>query len=59
LDGQASNENWWQWKGGKESAEDKPNQRKARDRLIEMVADDTPTEERRFGEGDFLRPSFL
>ena len=30
-----------------------------RARLVKMVADDTPVNERRFGEGDNLRPSFI
>jgi polygalacturonase len=58
LDGQASNENWWAWKGRRQ-ASSKGNQKKARDRLIKMVENNTPPEERRFGEGDFLRPSFV
>jgi polygalacturonase len=58
LDGQASEENWWAWKGGK-LANGKGNQKKARDRLIKMVGSNTPPDERRFGEGDFLRPSFV
>jgi unsaturated rhamnogalacturonyl hydrolase len=59
LDGQASDDNWWEWKGKKESAPGRPNQKKARDRLIKMVEQNIPPEQRRFGEGDFLRPSFI
>jgi len=58
LDGQASNENWWAWKGGR-SAGNTPNQRKDRDLLGEMVRDDIAPGQRRFGEGHFLRPSFV
>src|SRR6266704_6885698 len=58
-DGQDGNENWWEWKGKKVSKPDRPNQKKARDRLIKMVEQNIPPEQRRFGEGDFLRPSFI
>jgi unsaturated rhamnogalacturonyl hydrolase len=59
LDGQASDENWWQWKGKKQTQPGVPNQKPARDRLVKMVAENAPVEQRRFGEGDFLRPSFV
>ena len=56
LDGQASNENWWQWTGKKSGA---LNQKAARQRLVKMVEENAPVEQRRFGEGDYLRPSFV
>jgi unsaturated rhamnogalacturonyl hydrolase len=56
LDGQASNENWWRWKGKKPGV---PNQKAARDRLVKMVEQNLPVAQRRFGEGDCLRPSFV
>jgi unsaturated rhamnogalacturonyl hydrolase len=59
LDGQASEENWWQWKGGKTGREGGPNQKSARDRLGKMVDENVPVEKRQFGEGSFLRPSFV
>jgi polygalacturonase len=59
LDGQASDENWWQWKGGRGAKEGGPNQKSARDRLGKMVDEHTPVEKRQFGEGSFLRPSFV
>jgi len=59
LDGQASDENWWQWKGGKTAKDGSPNQKPARDRLGKMVDQNAPIRERRFGEGSFLRPSFV
>ena len=61
LDGQAANDNWWPWKGKKEFGykEGSPQQKTARDRLIKMVADGTPVAERKFGEGDYLRASFI
>ncbi|HMP82890.1 MAG TPA: glycoside hydrolase family 88 protein, partial [Verrucomicrobiota bacterium] len=63
LDGQADMTNWWPWKGrwkGRDLA--KPGeliQKPARDRLIKMVADNVPVDQRRFGNGDGLRPSFI
>ncbi|HSU56531.1 MAG TPA: glycoside hydrolase family 88 protein, partial [Candidatus Dormibacteraeota bacterium] len=59
LDGQASDENWWQWKGKKEVKPGSPNQKPARDRLVKMVDQNIAAKERRFGEGGFLRPSFI
>jgi unsaturated rhamnogalacturonyl hydrolase len=60
LDGQASDQNWWLRKG-KKGTGDKPaqTQKAARDRLIKMVDQNVPVEQRQFGEGDFLRPSFI
>lgn len=59
LDGQASDENWWQWKGGRGAKERGRNQKAARDHLGKMVDDNVPVEKRQFGEGSFLRPSFV
>lgn len=61
LDGQAGPENWWIWKGREEYGwkEGMPQQKPARDRLIEMGERNVPVEERQFGDGDYLRPSFL
>lgn len=61
LDGQAANENWWSWKGKKEFgwSSGMPQQKAARDRLAKMVEQGTPVAERKFGEGDYLRPSFI
>jgi Endopolygalacturonase len=59
LDGQAGDENWWQWKGGRGTKEGSPNQKLARDRLGKMVDQNVPVEKRQFGEGSFLRPSFV
>lgn len=63
LDGQASRENWWIWKGQEEYGwqEGMPHQNLEdnRTRLIELAAEDTPVEERVFGEGYYLRPSFV
>jgi len=61
LDGQAANDNWWPWKGKKEYGwkDGAPQQKSARDRLVKMVELGTPVTERQFGEGDYLRPSFI
>ena len=57
LDGQADATHWWPWKGRESrGAEARPG---AGARLIKMVADGTPVDQRRFGEGDNLRPSFI
>lgn len=48
LDGQATETNWFAWKNSS-----------ARAKLVKMGADNVPVEERRFGEGYNLRPSFI
>jgi unsaturated rhamnogalacturonyl hydrolase len=49
------------WKGNKRGGwkEGMPNQLAARARLVQMVDQNTPVEERRFGEGDYLRSNFI
>lgn len=61
LDGQADTEHWWPWKGNREDgwSEGMPRQHDARDRLFQMAEDGVPVEERTFGDGDYLRPSFI
>lgn len=61
LDGQADNTNWWPWKGKAQYGwvPGTPEQSTARDRLIAQVAAGTPVEERIYGEGDYLRSSFI
>jgi polygalacturonase len=61
LDGQGSDDNWWSWKGNKDSGwtEGKPNQKKDRDLLFKMAEDSIPPEKRVFGDGHFLRPNFF
>ncbi len=56
LNGQASDANWWQWKGGKSVV---PNQSDARKRLFTMAEQGVPVEKRIFGEGSYLRPNFF
>lgn len=63
LNGQASNDNWWTWKGsdnygwekGMASQLDSLNL----PRLMEMAENGVPVNERIFGDGHFLRPSFF
>lgn len=61
LDGQATTDNWWPWKGKEEDGweEGEPNQDEARDRLFQMAEDGVPVKQRQFGNGDYLRPSFI
>ena len=57
LDGQGADNNWWSWKGSKNS--DKPNQKEARAKLNEMGEKNVPVAQRIFGEGSYLRPNFF
>jgi unsaturated rhamnogalacturonyl hydrolase len=56
LDGQASDDNWWRWKGKKGGTD---NQNAARERLTRQVEEGVPVGQRIYGEGDFLRASFI
>lgn len=58
LDGQADGEHWWPWKGGT-STKGQPSQNADRNALMEMGAKDVPLQERKFGEGHYLRPAFI
>jgi len=63
LNGQADNENWWYWCGAKQYgwSEGKGNQNdtKNRIRLVESGEQNVPVEQRIYGEGSYLRPSFV
>ncbi|MFC6998910.1 glycoside hydrolase family 28 protein [Rufibacter roseus] len=63
LDGQASNENWWTWKGSKKYGwqEGMPHQNSqgSRQKLFEMAEQNVPVDERNFGTGHYLRPQFV
>lgn len=65
LDGQGSARHWWAWKGKWGGTVDHgwrpgmPDQTKARARLFQMAEDRVPVEKRVFGDGDYLRPSFI
>ena len=57
LDGQASDANWWTWKGG--NAAGAETQRADRDRLFKQADDGVPVDQRVYGAGHFLRPTFI
>ena len=59
LDGMASKENWWFWKHGNKDKSNSQKEPNSNPRLLKMMKDGVPTEERIFGEGYFLRPSFV
>jgi len=61
LDGQADEGYWWPWKGREAYGwqAGMPEQGPARARLFQMAEDGVPVAERVFGEGDYLRPSFV
>jgi polygalacturonase len=61
LDGNASTEYWWPWKGNKEDGWTKgmANQDADRDSLHHLNAEKVPPRERIFGEGHYLRPNFV
>lgn len=58
LDGSASKTEWWPWKSPPERGKP-PIQAAGRDRLFKMGEDHVPVEERVFGDGYYLRPSFI
>jgi Endopolygalacturonase len=63
LNGQASNKNWWPWKGRKDHGwkVGTPNQTDSdkRPALFAMAEKEIPVSERRFGNGFCLRPQFF
>lgn len=61
LDGRATASNWWPWKGNAEYGwkAGQPNQLAARQRLFDMAERGVPASQRVFGNGDYLRPSFI
>lgn len=61
LDGQANETNWWTWKGKEEFGwkAGMPHQGPDVAKLTQMVKNNVAVEERIFGEGHFLRPSFV
>lgn len=63
FNGQADNGNWWPWAGKEEYGYKKGDPRQHDDknlpRLRQMVADGVPVDERIFGEGHQLRPTFF
>ena len=61
LDGQASWDNWWAWNQKKDENGNKlvPLQAEPRRIFFENAEKGVPVEERRLGEGHFLRPNFI
>lgn len=57
IDGNADEDHWWNWKGGKNSSV--TNQNSDRERLHEMGEKGVPVRERVFGPGHYLRPQFI
>lgn len=61
LDGNADHAHWWPWKGLTAYGwqEGQPHQAEDRDGLFAMAEKGIPAEERKFGRGHYLRPSFI
>ena len=63
LNGQADSSNWWVWSGGKSYGWKKgiPSQNDPTNRevLVDMAEKNVPVSERVFGDGRYLRPSFI
>tara|TARA_R110002050_G_scaffold221651_8_gene357533 strand:+ start:1463 stop:2941 length:1479 start_codon:yes stop_codon:yes gene_type:complete len=63
LNGQAGNDNWWSWCGkdeyGWKNGMPKQKDSLSLPRLMDMGQNGTPLNERLFGEGHYLRPTFL
>lgn len=60
LDGGANCLDWWSWKAANEcSLPDRHDQASGRKRLFEMAEKGVPVAERVFGQGYYLRPSFV
>jgi len=61
LDGQADCEHWWPWKGRADCGWSKGqvSGESSRNALMAMGEKDVPLAERKFGEGHYLRPSFI
>ena len=63
FDGQADNDNWWNWKGNKNFgwSKNSPSQSDSLSRplLVKMNKEQTPVEKRIFGKGHYLRPNFI
>jgi polygalacturonase len=63
LDGQADNEHWWPWKGNEEFGWKKGMTSQldsnCRPLLMKMGDDNVPVKDRIFGDGHYLRPTFV
>ncbi|WP_081743753.1 glycoside hydrolase family 28 protein [Bacteroides timonensis] len=59
LDGQASRDNWWSWKGRKSSSEQNTEAKVGKDKLLWMEQNRISLDERIFSVNDKLRPPFI
>lgn len=63
LEGNANNQTWWPWKGPHKKAHwdliEDQDQKPARDKLMADAEAHVPVSERKYGEGSYLRPSFI
>lgn len=61
VDGQASDANWWAWKGNRALGwkPGDPRQDGARNKLMELVEANVPVAERVLADGSYLRPMFI
>lgn len=61
LDGQADTAHWWPWKGNPDFGwkTGAPRQNEAREKLFAMAESGIAPSARVFGEGGYLRPSFI
>ncbi|MDD5766684.1 MAG: glycoside hydrolase family 28 protein [Candidatus Marinimicrobia bacterium] len=61
IDGQAGNDAWWSWAAKPEFGwkQGMPNHDQDRNTLMEMAERNIPVAERIFGDGHYLRPSFI
>jgi polygalacturonase len=60
LNGNADRKTWWPWKGNKEwGVEGIPGQSVARESLFAAAEQNVPVQNRNFGDGSYLRPSFI
>jgi len=61
IDGNASIENWWVWKGRKEYGweKGKPSGVENTNQLYKMGEDNIPVKDRVFGKGYYIRPNFV
>jgi polygalacturonase len=61
LDGQAGNDNWWNWCGSKRYGwhDSLPRQNFDRDSLQKLNHQEVPPRERIYGPGHYLRPNFV
>lgn len=61
IDGNADNNNWWNWNGSKSYGwkEGMPKQTPARAKLHELMKQQVDAKTRIFGDGHYLRPNML